>query len=267
MGKIAEIVVPAGGQATIDFPAIDQTYKHLVLTLSARTNGAYVDTDLALTVNGDTTASYDDQYYSTTGAGGGGSAATGATSARAGLTAGANAVAGVFAETSIEIINYASTTFRKTWQVETFDHGNDAGNGFKIIESGQWRNTAAITRLTLTPSSGSFVVGTVATLFGIDPQTGIGTTVTTKTAAYTLSAADRLVLVNAANLTMTLPAVGSVTPGITYTIKNTGAGTGTTVAAASGQTIDGAATQGVTAADGSLTVQSDSTQWWIVAKV
>ncbi len=174
MGKIAEITVPTGGQATIDFTAIPATYKHLVFTLSARTNGAYIDTDLALTVNGDTSASYDDQYLSTTGASGGGSAATGATSARAGLTAGANAVAGVFAETSIEILNYASTTFRKTWQVETFDHGNDAGNGFKIIESGQWRNTAAITRLTLTPPSGSFVVGTVATLYGVDPLTAPG---------------------------------------------------------------------------------------------
>ncbi len=170
MGKIAEITVPAGGQATIDFTAIPQTYKHLVVTLTARTDGAYADTDIYLTFNGDTGANYDDQYLYSTGTTSGNTSALAAAHMRAGLTAGANAPAGVYAETTIEVLNYANSTPRKNVSVRTFDHGSDTGAGYMIEEAGQWRNTAAVTRLTLTPAAGNFVAGTVATLFGVDSQ-------------------------------------------------------------------------------------------------
>ena len=162
MGKIAEITVPSAGQATIDFTAIEQTYKHLVVTLTARADGAYPDTDIFLTFNGDTGANYDDQYLYSTGGAGGNTSALAAAHIRAGLTAGANAPAGVYAETTIEVLNYANTTPRKNVSAKTYDHGSDGGAGFMIEEAGQWRNTAAINRLTLTPSGGNFAAGTVA---------------------------------------------------------------------------------------------------------
>lgn len=174
MGKIAEITVPTGGQATIDFTAIPQTYKHLVVTLTARADGAYPDTDIYLTFNGDTGATYDDQYLYSTGTTSGNTSALAAAHMRAGLTAGANAPAGVYAETTIEVLNYTNATPRKNVSIKTYDHGSDGGAGFLIVEAGQWRNTAAVTRLTLTPSSGNFAAGTVATLYGVDPLTAPG---------------------------------------------------------------------------------------------
>ncbi len=190
MGKLQEIALTAVA-ATIDFTAIPATYKHLVVTLTARADGAYPDTDIYLTFNGDTGANYDDQYLSSTGTTGGNSSTLAGAHIRAGLTAGANAPAGVYAETTIDVLNYANTTPRKTVSAKTYDHGSDTGAGFMIEEAGQWRSTAAITRLTLTPGSGNFAAGTVATLYGVDSQTppSAGGALTTVTAALTADVA------------------------------------------------------------------------------
>lgn len=65
---------------------------------------------------------------------------------------------------SVDIFSYAGST-NKTALVISNQDENGAGEVGRYV--GLWRNTAAITRLDLSISAGTFAVGTTATLYGI----------------------------------------------------------------------------------------------------
>jgi ABC-type molybdate transport system substrate-binding protein len=88
------------------------------------------------------------------------------------------------------------------------------------------------------------------------------TTVATKTASYTLTATDQLVVANSATaITFTLPSAAASGAGKTFRVKNIGAGV-LTVGSAAG-TIDGAATATLAQWGRGLYV-SDGTNWLVV---
>lgn len=89
----------------------------------------------------------------------------------------------------------------------------------------------------------------------------ISTSVSTKTANYSLVSTDSIILVNGA-YTMTLPSAATAGSGTQYTIKRIGTGT-TTINSSSG-TIDGSASVQLTTQYSSVTVVSDGTSWWII---
>jgi hypothetical protein len=77
-----------------------------------------------------------------------------------------------------EIINYARTNFYKTasgQHVSSID--NTSTNQFLQVMSGLWRSTAAISSITILPSTGTLTAGTVVTLYGrtASPQANITT--------------------------------------------------------------------------------------------
>jgi parallel beta-helix repeat protein len=90
----------------------------------------------------------------------------------------------------------------------------------------------------------------------------------TKTAAYTILDSDSSILADAtsAAFTVTLPtAVGRT--GRIFRIKRTNSGANAvTVGTTSAQVIDGAATYSLSAQYAYVTVQSNGTNWWIIAK-
>jgi len=182
MGKIAEIVVPAGGQATIDFTAIPQTYRHLAVIVRGRgtdTGGFY--TTLRAQINGDTGASYDGQRLDASASNGNGTNVAGATSFDLGYFESGSAPAGSQSSNDYELLYYTDTTLRKQIKGRYNLAQGNAGIWTGIMD-GEWRNTAAISRLTLSLATGNFAAGTVATLYGVDaqgafvaPQTASGT--------------------------------------------------------------------------------------------
>ena len=93
----------------------------------------------------------------------------------------------------------------------------------------------------------------------------IATAITTKTAAYTIGASDSVILCNATSgaFTVTLLSAASIA-GRQYTIKRTSALNSVTIAAASGEAIDGAATKVLIVGLDSVTVVSDGANWWII---
>jgi hypothetical protein len=64
--------------------------------------------------------------------------------------------------TTIDIMNYSNSTTYKTALVR----GNDAASQVDA-HVGLWRNTAAITSITLLPSSGTYSTGSMFTIYGI----------------------------------------------------------------------------------------------------
>jgi hypothetical protein len=158
---------------TVDTAAIDTgaggfstALDHLLVFLQTRTTQVIIIGSVLLTLNNDATGTYDDQSVrgrDTTASAVDGQANSSITLA----TAGASCAAGVFGGMLLAIPNYAGTVAEKTVVclggfADEAATGGDAG-----IRVGHWRNTAAITRLTFTGSSGDLLTGSRVTVYGI----------------------------------------------------------------------------------------------------
>lgn len=143
--------------ASVTFSSISGAYTDLVLVYAGIiASGGEVG--LSLRFNGDSGSN-----YSKTDIVGSGSAAT---SVRDSNYAEANiglASSTVQANSIFHIMNYANTTTYKT----ALGRGNNTG-GYVRAGVGLWRNTAAITSVTLVAGgAANFNIGTIVTLYGI----------------------------------------------------------------------------------------------------
>jgi len=146
--------------ASYTFSSISGAYTDLVLICSlAIVTGS---PEIHFRVNSDTATNYSMTILS-----GNGTAASSLrqTSSSAGIQIGYNGVPNTTLgnQTSItNIQNYSNTTTYKT----AISRSNNAAFGTDAIV-GLWRNTAAITSITIKPTSSSFATGSVLTLYGI----------------------------------------------------------------------------------------------------
>jgi hypothetical protein len=149
--------------ASITFSNIPTTFTDLVFVAQAKTTGSYGS--FRFTVNGDTGNNYSQTVISNSGA-------SSATSTR--LSSNSNfdlcRQSGIssdgFGICTVNLMNYSNTTTYKTFLDRTNIKNATAGDGVEAMV-GLWRNTAPITSITSTPSSGSFASGTTFTLYGI----------------------------------------------------------------------------------------------------
>lgn len=114
--------------------------------------------------------------------------------------------------------------------------------------------------------TGKVGVGTASPNTLLQVAGPIATAIATKTTNYSVTSADSVLLCDATSgsLTLTLPSATGIT-GRQYTIKRISSGANTvTVAAQSGETIDGAATHVLGTQYGFITVVSDGSNWWVV---
>lgn len=164
--SIATTTVGAGGAATISFTSIPSTYQHLQIRLMARGNNANTYDSFLLRANSDTGSNY--TFHSIIGDG-----STAFTSQvnpysgfRGGEITGATATSGIFGVSVVDLLDYANTSKNKTMRMLG---GNDRNGGGALgLNSGAWLNTAAVTRIDITPVFGSsFVQYSSFALYGI----------------------------------------------------------------------------------------------------
>ena len=171
--KIQTVTVGSGGAATIDFTSIPQTYTDLKLVISSRVSYATSGDTPYLDFNGLTT-NRTGRFLE-----GSGAAAASSTLTRQGFVAsGTNAATNAFGSTEIYIPNYTSTTTNKSFSVDSVTENNGT-TAYQWLVASLWSSTAAITRVTLTPTSGSFVEYSTATLYGISNVTASNTSYAT----------------------------------------------------------------------------------------
>ena len=159
------------GSTSITFTSIPSTYKHLQIRVMSRTYNPSSGGDgaLRLRINSISTNTYDRHNLS----GNGSSASAGAdiNSTEFSLDAmstGDNTASGIFGVGIIDIIDYTSTTKNKTLRWINGADANGSGNNLIRLQSGLWRNTAAITSLNFFDASANgFAPGTVFSLYGI----------------------------------------------------------------------------------------------------
>jgi hypothetical protein len=161
--KIAEVTV-ASPQANIDFTSIPGTYTDLLLKLSARQSGA--STAVKVQFNSDTSIS---NYQQRRLYGNGTTAVSDSSTVLGylnpiGLTGSGN-TANVFGNFEMYSPNYSGSS-NKSFSFDTAQEENGT-LAYATLTAGLWLQTSAITEITLTPNSGSFVEHSTATLYGI----------------------------------------------------------------------------------------------------
>jgi hypothetical protein len=163
---IATVSVGSGGSANIQFTSIPSGYQHLQIRGITRTtrNDASVD-GLYVRANSDTGNNY--SYHQLNGNGSSASSTAGTNASAMILTfqgVSALTTANIFTAWVIDILDYKDTNKYKTVRGIVSYDANGSGN--VALGSGSWRNTNAITSLTLL-AEGSFVQYTHAALYGI----------------------------------------------------------------------------------------------------
>jgi hypothetical protein len=161
-----QTVTTSASQATVSFTSIPSTYKHLQLRIHARSNRASSDTTAVIRFNSDSGANYNNHRLY-----GNGStvSADGNTNETRVMYLMINAVGATTASYSpyiVDIHDYASTTKNKTARAIGGKDNNDT-DGYIFLQSGAWRNTAAITTIELIDVISTFVNGSVISLYGI----------------------------------------------------------------------------------------------------
>lgn len=164
--KIATVTVGSGMAANISFTSIPQTYTDLYIKISAKTNassGTIWDSPF-IDFNGTTTNQSTRFLY------GNGSTTGSTTDTRQygsvyGVTT-SSSTANTFGNGEVYIPNYTSSNYKSS-SGDGVTENNAITSGLAFTAN-LWSNTAAITSITLTPSSGStFLQYSIATLYGI----------------------------------------------------------------------------------------------------
>jgi hypothetical protein len=156
--------------STISFTSIPSTFKHLQIRYLARCSRSdYTVASLYARFNSDSASNYSGHYL---GGNGGSAFAYGGANysfAPAGVVAGTNVTANDFAGGVIDLLDYQNTNKYKTVRSLAGFNGNASGTGDEInLQSGSWRNTAAVTSIDFTLETGAnFLQYSSFALYGI----------------------------------------------------------------------------------------------------
>jgi hypothetical protein len=147
--SIQTLTAGVGGQSTITFSSIPQTYKHLQLrilckSVSTQTYGKMI-------FNSDTTTNYSwHEFDGRVGSVNSGGAATQAFAIFADPIP-PSTDTNIFNASVVDILDYANTNkFKTTRSICGYDNNS---SGFAFFISSNWRSTSAITTITLTNAS------------------------------------------------------------------------------------------------------------------
>ena len=154
--------------ASITFSNIPSTYKHLQIRGIARSSRAASSDTIFMWYNGDTGTNYGLHFVSGNGstANSFGAAANTATQMDVMQIATTSSATGVFGSIIIDILDYSNTSKFKTQR--SIGGFNNTSNGVLGLCSGHWRNTNAITSITLDAhSTDTFQQFSTFALYGI----------------------------------------------------------------------------------------------------
>jgi hypothetical protein len=160
--QIATSTAPLLGSASFSFTSIPSTYTDLILVYSGRTSeitGTFYE--VSLTLNGSTSGFSAKQLY----ADGSSSGSSSPTTRQAGLLGNVATTSNTFCNNQIYFSNYAGSA-NKSYSVNSVTENNAATSYISIL-AGLWSNTAAISSMSIAPTSGNFVQYSTATLYGI----------------------------------------------------------------------------------------------------
>lgn len=153
--SIATTVVGSGGASSVTFSSIPSTYTHLQVRITAKGNRSIAIENGYLTFNGDSNNNYNNHNLYADGT----TVYAGVNNSDPGMLIytfagnGGQSDSNVFGAGVIDILDYTSTNkFKVSRALAGYDNNTQ---GLLGLNSGLWRNTNAITSLTLTPTGGT----------------------------------------------------------------------------------------------------------------
>jgi len=154
--------------ASITLSSIPATYTDLRLLFVGYSTFTSLNTGaIRLRFNSDTGANYSDTYLYGNGASATSSLDTSATSIYAGAIPDNVAGTSIVGIMTADVFSYAGSTYKTVLTTSSSDL--NTGNTLSTLTRavGLWRNTAAITSITILAGDPNFNIGTTATLYGI----------------------------------------------------------------------------------------------------
>lgn len=175
-GALTQIAKTTLGSAAanITFSSISGSYSSLIIDYCLAEVGANFEENSVVRVNGDTAADYDwggfqQDFIPTTTYGDQGG--HGVTAWQIGNIPGASAPAGSTIAGRITLVDYASTSNRKTMRSQASQQHDDGSGGSvygRLWEvAGRWRSTSAITSVSLASATSNLAAGSWAALYGL----------------------------------------------------------------------------------------------------
>jgi hypothetical protein len=171
MFPIASTTLTSAGSIT--FSSIPQTFTHLQIRFSGRSDFASTVASAFLRFNGDSTSSYANHSLFGNGSSATSTGSTATSVANLGDFPAASTTANVFDSCIIDVLDYTNTNKNKT--IRTISGFDANGSGQVYLASTVWINTAAINSILLISGGGAnFVAGTRADLYGISTSNVTG---------------------------------------------------------------------------------------------
>ena len=168
--KIATYTVGSGGVASIDFLNIPQTYTDLKLVVSSRASGT---NDLLVRFNGDAGSNYPGRVLYGSGGTGAGASFSGTYTGIyiLSISNGGAFTANTFASAELYIPNYTGSNYKSASGDSVQENNSStAGQTYSYLTAGTWNNTAAITSITVSPGSNTYLQYTTAHLYGVKAE-------------------------------------------------------------------------------------------------
>jgi hypothetical protein len=162
------IAVLTGNGSTnpLSFQNIPQTYTDLIMVVYGRGTGANTSDQSLIYLNANTgTSNYSGTYLYANGTSTLATRQSNSTYFNLGEHPGGNSTANNFGVEILQFMNYTNTTNFKTVLNRSGYDLNGSGVVYDSIHT--WRQTAAINRIDIYTSLGSWATGTVASLYGI----------------------------------------------------------------------------------------------------
>ena len=155
------IVVGSGGVSSVTFSSIPQTYTDLVVKTSIRGSGSGTPDFSGISING-STSNFTFKYIQ--GNSGGANSGSYAVAVNPPMDT-SNFTANTFDNTEWYFPNYTSSNY-KSISIDNATENNSSTN-YLDLYAALWSNSAAITSITFTPSSGNYVQYSTFYLYGI----------------------------------------------------------------------------------------------------
>jgi hypothetical protein len=164
--SISTVTVGASSVGSITFSSIPSTYQHLQIRGISRNTNAGTFQQLQGRLNSDTGSNYASHVIQGDGSSAGTLAYSGITVFVAGQSVGSTGTANAFGVSVTDLLDYKDTNKYKT--IRSLSGQDRNGGGTVLLTSGLWMNTAAVTSITLFPStSDSFTQYSSFALYGI----------------------------------------------------------------------------------------------------
>lgn len=155
----------SGTQATVDFTNIPQTYTHLQIRAIARANRAGSEDSVRLRFNSDSGNNYSQHLLYGNGSSAISAAGVSQSFAYPAITTAASDLSNTFCAMVIDILDYKNTN--KNTTIRSLGSYDINGAGISSLNSGVWLNTAAVTSISLSPGSSSWVQNSSFALYGV----------------------------------------------------------------------------------------------------